>query len=56
MQKFIKIISINIFDNGSSECIEVGKVINLKDFKGYQKSERKKHKKSIYFNFKNLFK
>ena len=56
MNKFVKVILFNIFDNGSSKTEKVNKIIKLKDFKGYQKSERKKHKSRIYFTYKNLFK
>jgi len=54
--KKVKIISINIFDNGKSKSIEVNKIINKNDFNGYCESKRKKHKKDIYFYYKNLFK
>ena len=56
MQKYIKVISINIFDNGNSKTEKVNKIIKLKDFKGYEKSDKKKHKNKIFITYKNLFK
>jgi hypothetical protein len=45
--KKVKVISITI---------EVDEIMSLEDFEEYQKSEKKKYKKDVYFISKNLFK
>jgi hypothetical protein len=45
--KKVKVISITI---------EIDEIMSLEDFKKYQKSEKKKYKKDVYFTTKNLFK